>query len=52
MSYTLPSEVDARPVAVVGAGILGRRIAAMFAAGGTDCTHLRPVILLCQSCHS
>ena len=36
MSYSLPSDVDARPVTVVGAGTLGRRIAAMFAAGGTD----------------
>jgi 3-hydroxybutyryl-CoA dehydrogenase len=36
MSYTLPSDVDARPVTVVGAGTLGRRIAAMFGAGGTD----------------
>ena len=36
MSYTLPSDVDARPVTVVGGGTLGRRIAAMFAAGGTD----------------
>ena len=36
MAYTLPSDVDARPVAVIGGGTLGRRIAAMFAAGGTD----------------
>lgn len=36
MSYSLPPDVDARPVTVVGAGTLGRRIAAMFAAGGTD----------------
>jgi len=36
MSYTLPSNVDKRPVAVIGGGTLGRRIAAMFAAGGAD----------------
>jgi 3-hydroxybutyryl-CoA dehydrogenase len=36
MPYTLPSDVDARPIAVDGAGVLGRRIATVFAAGGTD----------------
>ncbi len=36
MSYTPPSNVDTRPVAVIGGGTLGRRIAAMFAAGGAD----------------
>jgi 3-hydroxybutyryl-CoA dehydrogenase len=36
VSYTLPSDVDDRPVAVDGAGVLGRRIASVFAAGGTD----------------
>ena len=36
MSYSLSTDVDGRPVTVVGAGTLGRRIAAMFAAGGTD----------------
>lgn len=36
MSYTLPSDVDDRPIAVDGAGVLGRRIASVFAAGGTD----------------
>ena len=36
MAYALPGDVDQRPVAVVGAGTLGRRIAAVFAAGGTD----------------
>jgi len=36
MGYALPGDVDQRPVAVVGAGTLGRRIAAVFAAGGTD----------------
>jgi 3-hydroxybutyryl-CoA dehydrogenase len=36
MSYKFPSDVDERPVAIDGAGTLGRRIAAMYAAGGTD----------------
>ncbi|NEK56695.1 3-hydroxyacyl-CoA dehydrogenase family protein [Geodermatophilus sabuli] len=36
MGYVLPEDVDRRPVAVVGAGTLGRRIAAVLAAGGTD----------------
>jgi 3-hydroxybutyryl-CoA dehydrogenase len=36
MSYTLPSDVDDRPIAVDGAGFLGRKIASVFAAGGTD----------------
>jgi 3-hydroxybutyryl-CoA dehydrogenase len=34
--YTLPDDVRARPVAVVGAGTLGRRIASVYVAGGTD----------------
>jgi len=36
MAFTLPSDVRDRPVAVVGAGTLGRRIASVFVAGGTD----------------
>ena len=36
MSHTLPSDVDDRPIAIDGAGNLGRRIASVFAAGGTD----------------
>jgi len=36
MGYTLASDADERPVAVVGAGTLGRRIAAVYAAGGSD----------------
>ncbi|MBV8991879.1 MAG: 3-hydroxyacyl-CoA dehydrogenase family protein [Solirubrobacterales bacterium] len=36
MSYTLPRDVDDRPIAIDGAGMLGRRIASVFAAGGTD----------------
>jgi 3-hydroxybutyryl-CoA dehydrogenase len=35
MAYTPPS-VDKRPVAIDGAGTLGRRIASVYAAGGTD----------------
>jgi 3-hydroxybutyryl-CoA dehydrogenase len=36
MAYSLPEDVHERPVTIVGAGTLGRRIAAVFAAGGTD----------------
>ena len=36
MSYTLPSDVDDRPIAIDGAGTLGRRIGSVFAAAGTD----------------
>ena len=36
MTYSLPDDVDQRPVTVVGAGTLGRLIATVFAAGGTD----------------
>jgi 3-hydroxybutyryl-CoA dehydrogenase len=36
MAYSLPEDVDQRPVAVDGAGTLGRRIATVFAAGGSD----------------
>lgn len=35
MPYRIPPDMDQRPVAIVGAGTLGRRIAAMYAAGGT-----------------
>jgi 3-hydroxybutyryl-CoA dehydrogenase len=35
MSLSLPSDVDQRPVLVIGAGTLGARIALMFAAGGS-----------------
>ena len=35
MAYTLPADVDGRPVAVDGAGTVGRRIAAVYAAGGS-----------------
>ena len=36
MAYTLPDDVDRRPVTIDGAGTLGRRIAAVYAAGGSD----------------
>src|SRR4051794_4205559 len=36
MAYSLPEDVDQRPVTVVGAGTLGRLIATVFAAGGSD----------------
>ena len=36
MPYTLPADIDERPVAIDGAGTLGRRIATVFSAGGTD----------------
>jgi 3-hydroxybutyryl-CoA dehydrogenase len=36
MTANLPSNIDSRPVAVVGAGTLGRRIALMFATQGGE----------------
>ena len=36
MPYTLPADVDQRPVVIDGAGTLGRRIASVYAAGGSD----------------
>lgn len=36
MSFTLPADVDQRPVVIDGAGTLGRRIAAVYAAGGSE----------------
>jgi 3-hydroxybutyryl-CoA dehydrogenase len=36
MAYTLPNDVDDRPIAIDGAGTLGRRIATVYAAGGSD----------------
>ena len=35
MSYVLPSDVDERPISVIGGGTLGRRIAMVFSAGGS-----------------
>jgi 3-hydroxybutyryl-CoA dehydrogenase len=34
MSFTVPNNISTRPVAIIGAGTLGRRIALMFAAHG------------------
>jgi 3-hydroxyacyl-CoA dehydrogenase len=36
MAYTLRDDLDQRPVIVDGAGTLGRLIAAVYAAGGSD----------------
>ncbi len=36
MSFKVPTEFASRPVAVIGAGTLGRRIALMFSAHGAD----------------
>jgi 3-hydroxybutyryl-CoA dehydrogenase len=36
MSFNVPNDYANRPVAVIGAGTLGRRIALMFAAHGSD----------------
>ena len=35
MAYTLPDDLDQRPVTIDGAGTLGRLIAAVYAAGGS-----------------
>lgn len=34
MSFVLPDRIETRPVAIIGGGTLGRRIALMFASGG------------------
>src|SRR5919107_770956 len=36
MVFTLPADVDQRPVVIDGAGTLGRRIASVYAAGGSE----------------
>ncbi|MGN7191405.1 MULTISPECIES: 3-hydroxyacyl-CoA dehydrogenase family protein [unclassified Curtobacterium] len=36
MAYQLPADHRSRPVAVIGGGTLGRRIALMFASGGAE----------------
>jgi 3-hydroxybutyryl-CoA dehydrogenase len=36
MTYLLPADVDERPISIVGAGTLGRRLALVYAAGGSD----------------
>jgi acyl-CoA synthetase (AMP-forming)/AMP-acid ligase II len=40
VSISLPSDLDQRPVLVIGAGTLGARIALMFAAGERDISAL------------
>jgi 3-hydroxybutyryl-CoA dehydrogenase len=36
MPYSLPSDADERPIAIAGAGTLGRRIATVYAVGGSE----------------
>src|SRR5262249_30019041 len=36
MTFNVPNDYSSRPLAVIGAGTLGRRIALMFAAHGSD----------------
>jgi 3-hydroxybutyryl-CoA dehydrogenase len=36
MVFTFPADVDQRPIVIDGAGTLGRRIAAVYAAGGSE----------------
>ena len=36
MSFTLPDRIDTRPIAILGAGTLGRRIALMLATRGAE----------------
>jgi 3-hydroxybutyryl-CoA dehydrogenase len=36
MVFTLPADVDQRPVVIDGAGALGRQIASVYAAGGSE----------------
>src|SRR5215207_10627811 len=36
MVFTLPADVDQRPVVIDGGGTLGRRIALVYAAGGSE----------------
>ena len=36
MVFSLPADVDQRPVVIDGAGTLGRQIASVYAAGGSD----------------
>jgi 3-hydroxybutyryl-CoA dehydrogenase len=49
MSYTLPDDVDRRPIAIDGAGTLGRKIATAYCAGGTD---VRIFDVSAQQCES
>jgi 3-hydroxybutyryl-CoA dehydrogenase len=36
MTYVLPADIGQRPVTIVGAGTLGRKIAAVYVSGGAD----------------
>jgi 3-hydroxybutyryl-CoA dehydrogenase len=36
MPYSLPSDADERPIAIAGGGTLGRRIATVYAVGGSE----------------
>jgi 3-hydroxybutyryl-CoA dehydrogenase len=36
MVFTLPADVDQRPIVIDGAGTLGRQIASVYAAGGSE----------------
>lgn len=36
MAYSMPRDIDQRPIAIDGAGTLGRRIASVYVAGGSD----------------
>jgi hypothetical protein len=36
MTYILPADVDERPISIVGAGTLGRRLAMVYTAGGSE----------------
>ena len=51
MPYTLPSDVNQRPIAIGGGGTLGRRIACVFAAGGTDVRIFDPSAEQLESAH-
>lgn len=43
MSFSVPTNAIDRPIAVIGAGTLGRRIALMFTAGGSEVRIYDPV---------
>jgi 3-hydroxybutyryl-CoA dehydrogenase len=49
MPYTLSADVDERPISIVGAGTLGRRLALVYAAGGSD---VRIFDLLAEQCEA
>ena len=49
MSFNLPTDFLSRPVAVIGAGTLGRRIALMFAAHGAEVQIYDPAEQQCRA---